>query len=222
MKQIILSLSAIALLVNCTNSKSISENPTAEKNNQNDQAKFVSNDVVQQEITPYLIDSTVIDIDCTVFHPPIVGPGTITIPDSLWTVIPPDGGWGQWPPYEPWPITIIDWGTICIYIPDTLEENRVIPKDYFTSGKNCYSITPNEKGAIFEMEVVEEEIVDLGLRQFGDCSSHLPLNLSWANTPMQMRKGTKSIQLNYPKHYELDLQIDFIGELGLQSIQIQS
>jgi len=224
MKQIILSLSAIALLVNCTNTKSISENPISEETTKPEVAEVVSKDIVPQDITPYLIDSTFIDIDCTVFYPPVVGPGTITIPDSLWTVIPPGGGWDPWPYppitiIDPW---IIDWGTIVWIMPDTVEEYREIPKDYFTSGKNCYGITPNEKGATFEMEVVEEEIVNIHLLQFGDCSSHLPLNLSWMNTPLQMREGMKSIQLNYPKHYELNLEIVFDGQLGREQIQIQS
>ena len=72
------------------------------------------------------------------------------------------------------------------------------------------------------MEVLEEEIVNIGLNQFGDCSSHLPLNVSWANAPIKMRKGIKSIQLNYPKHYQLDIEVEFEGELGSQLIQIQS
>jgi hypothetical protein len=214
MKQLILSLAAMASLVSCTNTKKATEIPSSNEANI-EENQNTPNLETAQDITdlPQWVDSSL-------FVTPFVNL------DSLFTIVPGDI-WEPWPPYNPWPITIdpgIFWVTSCCYFVgfDTLVENRDIPKDYFTSGKNCYSILPNENGASFEMEVVEEEIVEVSITQFGDCKSHLPLNISWLNTPLVMKQGQGSIQLNYPKHYELDLQINFKGTLGQQSIQIQS
>ncbi|MFT4600265.1 MAG: hypothetical protein ACI857_000439 [Arenicella sp.] len=217
MKHLILSLASLALLANCTNSKKVADIPTSHQ-----VTPEVSDIKTTLEIAATVIDSSLwIDTGVTSVDTTIVGYPITFQPITGWGEYPPYVGWGGQQPYEYFWLT--GSSTISFFImPDTLEENLEIPKDYFTSGKNCYSIIPDETGASFEMEVVEEEIVQVSITQFGDCKSHLPLNVSWLNTPLVMKKGRGSIQLNYPKHYALDLQIDFKGTLGKQSIQIQS
>ena len=221
MKHLILSLSAIAFLANCTNSKRVTQAPSVNQSNERTEiipdtksSRLAQNKIPDKtENNPYLDSTTIIG-------------SPVAWVDKIITVIPDDIGWGVYPPPGSWGYPFeIDWGTFTstyILLPDTLEENIDIPKNHFTSGKNCYSIIPNEEGAIFNMEVLEEETVNVALKQFGDCSSHLPLNISWSNTPLKMKIGSGSIQLNYPKHYSLDLEITFDGTLGRQSIQIQS
>jgi hypothetical protein len=141
---------------------------------------------------PTIDSNLTVTIDSTWIDPPSV------IFDSSWIVIPPN------PPYDPWPWPdpypwIIDIGTVTWYLPDTLESHEYIPKHHFTSNRNCYQITPNESGALITMEVIYEETVECHFKQMDECVNDYPLSFSWFNAPIQMKKGYKSIQINYPK-----------------------
>lgn len=214
MKTIYLIPVAAVLMYACSNSKSISE--IVEKTElpiaQNED--LIKPDAISQGEKVINYDSTLtVTLDSNLISVwPIVTPFPYPYPGDIIT---------------PWPIDIGGWwqGVTLSYIwiyPDTLEDYKELPIQHISSNKNCYSFETNKNGLAFHMEVVEAEQLSCAVKQFGDCHSHLPLNVSWINTPMFMAEGNKTIQFNYPKYYELELLFKMKSTFNQQEIVILS
>lgn len=155
---------------------------------------------------------------------------TVFIDSSLlgtWPIVTPWPNPGEIIIGNPWPypFEIIDWGLTSSFYwisPDTIDDYKELPIQHMASNKNCYSFETNETGLLFSMDVIETESLECRLSQFGDCFSHLPLNVSWINAPLLMNVGSKDIQFNYPKYYELELLFKLKSEYNTQEIRLFS
>ena len=215
MKKTILILSVASFFFSCANSKSTAE--VVETKNE------VSTEVANPEIT---VSAPQQFIDSSFYVK--ANPNPVFVDTSAAII-----GWPiEYPPYPgevitPWPPIEIGWWqpfeiTYYWFIPDTLDDYKELPIQHVSSNKNCYSFQTNEEGISFTMEVIEPEVVQCALQQVGDCNHHLPLNVSWVNSPLKMKKGNKTIQFNYPKYYELDLIVDFISQYNQQEIFLKT
>jgi hypothetical protein len=197
-----------ALVFSCSNSKTI----TVDDIDQYPETTEKIVEKLQENINPEKKDSVLNELTNSIFI------------DSNLAVV--------WPIKNPWPYPnkvvipyeIGDYGwwlqstSIVWNLPDTLEDYQELPIQHMTSNKNCYSLETNEDGLLFTMDVVEAETLECRLSQFGDCLSHLPLNVSWVNAPLKMEKGSRQIQFNYAKHYELELLFKLKSSYNSQDI----
>ena len=197
MKKTIFMFSLVSIVFSCANSKTTTEMVQTK----NDVSKEVNTSTVRESSPQQFIDSS--------FYV-AVNPNPVFI-DSTAII-----GWPiEYPPYPgevitPWPPIEIGWWqpfeiTYCWFVTDTIDAYKELPVQHMTSHKNCYSFETIDDGLVFSMDVVEPEILECNLQQFGDCFNHLPLNVSWVNTPLLMKKGKKDIHFTYPKYYELEL-----------------